>query len=526
MNKIESIGHWILETKKPVYVACAIAIIASILLAAIVYLYVPLIMDGGWVSYPALSLSRGGDPGENQLNIEEFQNINGVKAAFGFDTRESVRVIPMSWWFRILGTSIWAVKLFGILELTVLMGLVYLLLRRISNDKHIAMLCWAIYLTDSVVIYSGSTFIRPDIMMAIMTLLVFLFSGIESNRTYAKGYRFLALILGILGMSLLALIWSTSAIPIALLISYMFSELFVSRKDLSKFTKWFYFSLIITGIVSFMMRARILDMLVPTQYTIHSAVDVKKEVYSCLAEGILPIIEKEFHRWTDYFLISNVGELLAIISGLFMFIIYLFGPSNKKSLRLCMPLGCLAAIGVLALDPHRWSVHALPVVPFFLMVLARELDVAHNTKIKYSAVSFLFILVFISAGIKVAQAGKIIIKGIHTGYNNMALVNAIDNVFNEDKNYIIVGPTELWPYIKSKTNVTIIDTTRSKNIEVLTDYLKKIDYIIINNDYEAYNWERRFRERYPDIGLKTVAEVGNTKGGWHFVKIIKPVFIR
>lgn len=518
MSNIESIGCWILKTKKVVLVACGTAIIVVIFLATVVYFYRPIGVDGGWYSYPALALSRGGDPGENQLNVEELQDIEGVTAAFGFDTRQSIRVIPMSWWFRIFGTNIWSAKFFGILELTILMSIAYITFRRICQDKHIALLCWAIYLMDAVTIGLGAGDLRPDIMATIMVLLVFLLIRME-----AKEYRILVFIAGILSMFCLALVHVTSAVPIAFLIFYMISELFVSRENLSKTRKIFYASLIITGSITFMLRKIIFDKLIHTKHEIKFAQNVESEVYKTLTSGIFPIVEKEFNRWTDYFLLGNLGELLAVLLALFLFTIYLFSSSSKKSTRICMPVGCLFAVGVLAFaDSHRWGSHALPVVPFFLLILARELELLHVPKIKHLGIALLFALVFLSATIKVAQGTRIIIKAVQNGYSNAAVVDTMNNVFSsKSKSYVIICPTELWPYINPKMNVVIYDHARKGIKDNAALFLATIDFIILNDDYHD-DWEREFRKRYPVIELKAISEVGNAKSGSSFVKIIKP----
>ena len=85
------------------------------------------------------------------------------------------------------------------------------------------------------------------------------------------------------------------------------------------------------------------------------------------------------------------------------------------------------------------------------------------------------------------------------------------------------GPTELWPYINPNVNVVINDNVRSKNMETLADMIGKVDFIILNRDYQGYNWEGRFKKMYPAIRLEKSAEVGNPEGSWYYLKILKPV---
>lgn len=518
-NRIAIAGYKILTTKGPVRLALAFAFMAAALLATALFYYTPLQVDGGWYSYPALALARGGDSAENRLTVDELQRIEGVKANFGFDTRLSVRVLPMSWWFQGFGTSIWAVKLFGILELTVLVAIVYVLFRQVVQNKRIAALCWATYLLDTSVIGLGSADLRPDLMVAITTVFVFLFLSIDSGR-----HRLLVAVSGIFFMLLLPLIHLSAAVPIAFLVSYMVTELLMSWKGIPIFRKGLYCLLIVVGVAGFTLRQRILDLVVPTQHAIQLAFDEEARAYSTLADyGALPILQKEWHRWTDYFLMSNLAALLAIFVGMFLLSIYLLGPGSKRpaSARLGILIGCLAAIGVLAVfDPQITATHAVPIVPFFFLVLGKELELIRSQNAKYLAVSVVFLLVFISAALKFALAGKIIAQGIESGYSNASVASVMDRVFDLDKSYVVIGPTEVWPYVNPKVNVVIVDA-RSAKMDSLVDVVQRTDLVILNREYNGYFWESRFREYYPSIRLQSVASVADANTGPDFLKVVK-----
>lgn len=522
MWNVESIGNRILKSNKLVLLAFVVAVVAAIFLIMIEYLYLPLGVDGGWYSYPALALSRQGDPAENRQNIEELQNIKGVKASFNQDFRRSVRILPMSWWFRIVGTNIWRAKLFGIFEWCMLMGVAYLVLRQVSKDRNITLLCFSIFLMDGVAMLKGSADLRADVMLATLTLLVFLFTRVKGKR-----YRIFIFLFGILSIHYLALIRITSAVPLAFLISYLMTELSISWKNLSKFRKGFYLSLIMTGILSFIYRYRLWNLYVPTEFPgnfLRTPPDTVKFAGRKLTQGMSSIIEKEVSRWTDYFFISNLGEFLAVVLALLLFVLYLFGLSNKKSTSalISISVGCLFAIGILTfIDPAPWPAHALVVVPFFIVILALELNLPYSPKIIRTSICFLFVFVLLSAGIKVARGLNIMQKSMQNEYSNTAVFNVINDVFKpKDKDYIVIGPTELWPYFNPKSNVVIIEAR--KRSRSLSDYIETVDFIILNNDYEHYDFENRFRNTYPHVKLKTIAKVGNLKSGWHFVKIIKP----
>lgn len=529
MSSIETFGRNILTTRKYVIIVSIVAIVASILFIVSNYFYQPLGVDGGKYSYPAFALSKGGDSGENMLSISELKNIEGVKSSFNkTEFRQSIRVIPMSWWFRAIGTNIWSAKLYGIFELFILMSIAYFLLRRISENKNIALLCWAIFLSDGVALGLGSTDLRADIMYTFMPLLVFLLTRME-----VKKHHLFLFVFGVLSISFLVLIRITSLIPLSLLVCYMITELFLSWKKLSNFKKGFYISLIMTGITCFLLREKIWDILVPHQFKFNTLYPIpplaleRSYASNSFTVEILPRMAREIYRWTDYFFLNNLGEFLAILLALSFFVLCLLGLSKKKkipSMLISIPMGCVAAIGVLTfIDPVRWAAHALPVVPFFIIILAIVLNIIPNQKQKYIGVILLFIFVIFSSGVKLAHGINVMRKGILNGYTNNSVIKIMKHVFNDEgRSYNVIGPTELWPYINQKTNIIIIDRRSTSGIEDVKNHLGEVDFIIINNDYQGYNWEERFRKRYTNIELETIAKVGKTNSGWHFVKIFRP----
>lgn len=77
--------------------------------------------------------------------------------------------------------------------------------------------------------------------------------------------------------------------------------------------------------------------------------------------------------------------------------------------------------------------------------------------------------------------------------------------------------------MNANRNVVIFDDSRSKNIDRLNSFLPKIDFIVLNRDYQSYQWERRFLNQYPEVQMKIVAEIGEPEGSWHYLRIIKPI---
>jgi hypothetical protein len=308
----------------------------------------------------------------------------------------------------------------------------------------------------------------------------------------------------------------------------MVAEGFFCWAGMQRSKKIFYASLILAGIGVFFLRETVLNLLVPTRYPGPCVIDVGREVWNTITMGVIATGQKEFHRWENYFLISNIGQLLAVILGIFFLIRNLVRSGSRDNLDwalLPLPIGCLCALMILALtDSHAWPMHAIPVVPFLFFMAGRELSMTREGRIKSVGISVLLILVFFSAGVKILQGANIIRKGIEAGYNEVAVVSVFNNLFkSENGHYIIIGPTELWPYFDANRNVVIFDDSRSRNMDRLNRFLPKIDFIVLNRDYQSYQWERRFHNQYPEVQMKIIAEIGEPEGNWHYLRIIKPI---
>ena len=189
-------------------------------------------------------------------------------------------------------------------------------------------------------------------------------------------------------------------------------------------------------------------------------------------------------------------------------------------------LSCLLAMVVLAIfDPTRSSGHSLSIVAFFILLLARELELISFPRIRKLVIPSLLLIVLASAGLRLAQGINVVAKSIKNGYSNAAVAEAIDSVFDSaGKNYVIFGSTELWPYFNPRSNVLIVDFRHKWDVNRLSDAIKSVDYIIVDKSYEEEDWENNFLNRYPGIKLKTICKVGNPMSGWYFLKVTRPVF--
>ncbi len=426
------------------------------------------------------------------------------------------------------GHSIWSVKLFGLSELFMLMALMYIVLKKYSGERTFLWLCWAIFATDGLALSLGATDLRSDLLLTLLTLLVLFFAWGEGEGKK----RFLIYAGGTLSILLLALTRITSAIPLVLLITCLATELCLSWKYMFPFKRGFYLSLIAVGVIGFVLRNQIFYSILP------SSQDVPFYTYGL--EGhvlgkiknpdVLQMLEKEFTRWTRYFFLSNVGVLSAVALGLLMFGARIFlAPREQSKLQATsLAAGCAVAAGSLAaFDPVAWSTHAMPLVAVLILLLAEELGRIRNRKNARRMVIVLIGIVLVSSGMRTAHGAKVILMSVRNGYSNPALEQVINRVFPSDsKQYLVIGGSELWPYIHEKKNVILVDARTKGRIGGLADIVEGVDFVILNEDFAEYGWEKNFSEAYPNIKLKPIAQVGNPENGWKFIKILKPLVER
>jgi hypothetical protein len=90
--------------------------------------------------------------------------------------------------------------------------------------------------------------------------------------------------------------------------------------------------------------------------------------------------------------------------------------------------------------------------------------------------------------------------------------------------YLIIGPAEIWPFIKSDRNVLIIDKARSsQDLTILGPLINTVDYILINKDYSRLKWEERFLRHFPNYNLNRIGYIG---AGNNFIQIYELITVK
>ena len=116
----------------------------------------------------------------------------------------------------------------------------------------------------------------------------------------------------------------------------------------------------------------------------------------------------------------------------------------------------------------------------------------------------LIAIVWFSSFHSILIAGQLMLKGKRDGYNiSMATKSFEEIISNKDHDYLLLGPTEIWPFIKQDKNVLIIDIRNGKQFKKVESIIDSVDYIVINEDYKAWKFEEAFLKYFPNYYLDT-----------------------
>ena len=132
--------------KRPLSV---VSIVSVLFLVSYHYVFTDLNVDSGWYSYPAYALSKGGDPNENQLTLKELPDDSRLFALFGFETKNHLKVIPLSIWFAAIDPSILSAKFYGVMEMFLVWGVFFLCVRRLATNQTLGTLIFLIFILDT-----------------------------------------------------------------------------------------------------------------------------------------------------------------------------------------------------------------------------------------------------------------------------------------------------------------------------------------------------------------------------------------
>jgi len=223
------------------------------------------------------------------------------------------------------------------------------------------------------------------------------------------------------------------------------------------------------------------------------------------------MLKKEAWRWLCYFWPYNLGELLSITgaTGLLMWKQFCSFEDHKLGISIFLAL-IAGGVSLFLLDTHRTWMHAVLLTPFIFAFMAYSFKLNRHVNPRF--IYILVICVWITTIQSLYYSSNQAVAGFHGGYNIQA-AQSVCNTLLKDKNkkYILVGPTELWPFIRNDRNVVIIDIRNGKKFDQIESIIDDIDYIIINQDLKGWMFEKSFLAYFSEYEFSTVHELSGKR---------------
>lgn len=475
--------------------------------------YLPLAVDGGWTAYPALSISRGGKANENTEELNTLKNIKGIAVKYNFDTR-SVRLYPLSVWYKIFGSNLYSCRIYSILEYLLLITVVYFFLLRFNLDRKIVLIILCLYATDKTLL-SAIADLRPDIFITMLTMLGFILFDISILRN-----KFIAYWLTLLTLSGLSLVWPYTAVSLSLIFVYFIVAFSIER--ILYFEKKLVLMLILIAIpvVLFFLRSNINDMLFDELGIVDKT--WRPALNELWAGGVWKLFYKEIKRWSSYFLNSNVVGLLVIIwaLGAISFKVITRRPKIPPHL---ISLSFAALSGLLVLlvaDKHHTGYHAFAVVPFLFGIVTVICNSFTSTKWKRVNHLFLSACLSLSIVLTVIFSLRTAIMHHNSGYINNKVSAFITGIMPEEGESILaIGPTALFPSMSTQGNFTMLDDRTGSMLELINPC--EFTYILIDHEYVDYGFERKFKKKFNGFNLKTLRVFGDSFKSYGYLKVLR-----
>lgn len=475
--------------------------------------YLPLAVDGGWTAYPALSISRGGKATENAEELNTLKNIKGIAVKYNFDTR-SVRLFPLSVWYKTFGSNLFSCRIYSILEYLLLITVAYFFLLRFNPNRKIVLIILCLFATDKTIL-SAIADLRPDIFITMLTMLGFILFDISISRNKIVAYW-----LSLLTLSILSLVWPYTAMPLSMIFVYFIVTFSIECKQYVGKKLVLILILIALPVVLFFLRSNINDMLFGELGI------VDKTWQSALNElwggGVGKLFYKEIKRWSIYFLNSNVVGLLVITSVLGAITFKVISRGQKIPPHL-IPLSLAAFTGILVLlvaDKHCTGNHAFAVVPFLFGIVTVICNSLASTKWKRVNHLFLSACLSLSIILTVFFSLRTAIMHQNSGYINNKVSAFLTSIMPEEgENILAIGPAALFPHMSTQGNFTMLDDRTGSMLDLVNPC--EFTYILIDLEYVDYGFERKFKKKFPGLDLKIIEVIGDYIKSYGYLKVLR-----
>lgn len=497
------------------------ALLAGVVLAALMFVYMPIAGDGAWYSYPAYAWSQGGDPSENIPGIARPSPApERPFAIFNWENRSNLTVPITAAWLKLFSPTWQTLKAFGLLQYLLLASVVWFCAFQITKSKRLAFIALCFSASDARVIAESAADARPDVFIAIIgvLLLALLLPNLKAPRP------------GLLATALplclaLPLLHVSAAFTLAFIVAFLFLHARLSRQGGRSFSS-LTVAMIISGTLAaaFALRQPLLDLASPTVVPASAELPYRHQLGEELRSfynGNFPAkMLMEVKRWTDYFFFANTFHFLFIVLGFAAGVAALGMRARDQCVTMTRSLSGAFAIAVLAVvltDSHPMWAHLLP-----LAVLAYITSCAALSTVSQSNSKLGNYLTYSCSALLLAGA---LLNGAHcaslyTSYKKQNVSNAAEeamllNALPSTGDIKVVGPTEIWPFLaRRRQPLVLADLNRSVfldnggNLELSTvPGIEGAQYIVVNDqEIQIYRWGEAISQ-WQRQGL--VTELGN-----------------
>lgn len=457
--------------------------------AAIVAVYawfVPLGIDGGWYSYPGYALSMGRDPSENLSSLAAVREIpDSVRALFNYELRSFLIVPIYAAWFKVAGTSMVSLKIFGMLQWLLAGALVVAAVHAATGKRIIAYVAGLAAISDTWLISQSMSDLRPDVPNAIGAIACAC-ALLQFERT--RRARWLVLATG--ATFALALLHLTSVLALTF-ISMLALVLASSPRQGSTRRIEFLIIPLVAGI-AFVWRQPIMDIMVPTQFIAAQEAPYRDDLWAAflgiVRNGIAAKVAFELDRWTDYFLIANVAQLLFIGVGATGLVAAWRNRTDHLPLAFLVAAAVTVPVAII-IDPTQTRGHLLPLACLAYvgagLGLAAALDSPRATR-TVRAVAAIGVL---AVALRFAFAADLIYQHSSAGVSNKNVVRFMTDVLEPNSHHMIIAPTYLWPYVRTTGSVVLIEPG-SRLWPAEDERWEFVSKVIVDRDFDQRGWKK------------------------------------
>ena len=512
-------------------VSCAVAaasatIISSLLVAAVLFIYVPIECDGTWYSYPAFAWSQGGDPSENIPGTKRFSPPpERPVARFSWENRSNLTVLITRLWFGLYTPSWVSLKLLGALQVLLLIALAGISVWLVTADRIAALVAAALVLSDSRVLAAGLCDARPDLFIAVFALglLITVWGAIERRNAFTlAGAIVLAL--------LLATLHATTANAIAFFLALLGVLELANPHRAAGASHRRGLTLLFAGLLvgAFFAKQPFLDLVIPTQVPLSAETEYRHnaedELSKIIHNGLRAKATMEWVRWKEYFFAANIAQFSFVVAGLVAAVLLwrrrVALPAATWAIALTVAFPA-AALAMFAVDSHPIVQHAIVLAVLGYIGSAVAIAVANEVGIwsRAHTVVFIAILLGLTALLKAGHFYKLYQQYVRPQISNPAEQAALRSAIQVAGDVTIVGPAEIWPFLSDRRQpLTLIDDTSAlyrdgdQRFRLDVDHadLGAVNYLVLNKRYySAWHFDKAVAEWRAQGLIEQLSAVGD-----------------